>query len=79
MRNVAEMCFSANVPKARTGKINDFSYWDWVLGSYWYSYLFQVNDHMTICLYEKYIEKYMKASFNSACGMKYRSNCEKST
>ena len=59
-RNVAENCFSANVPKVlifgllvRTGTINDFSYWDWVLGSYWYSYLFQANDHMTLNLVHK--------------------------
>ena len=53
-RNVAEKCFPANVPKVlifdflvRTGTINEFSYYDWVLDSYWHSYLFQVNDHMT--------------------------------
>ena len=54
MRNVAKKCFSANVPKVfifglpvRTGTINDFSCKDWVLGSYWHSYMFQANDHMT--------------------------------
>ena len=29
----------------RTGTINYFSYYDWVLGSYWHSYLFQANDN----------------------------------
>ena len=40
-RNVAEKCFSENAPKVlifglvvRTGTINDFSYWDWVLQSW---------------------------------------------
>ena len=52
VRNVAEKWFSADVPKVlifgllvRKGTINDFSYYDWVLGSYWHSYLFQANDH----------------------------------
>ena len=46
MRNVTKKCFSANVPKVlifglpvRTGTINDFSCKDWVLGSYWQSYM----------------------------------------
>ena len=54
MRNVAEKCFTVNVLKVlffglllRTGTINDFLHSDWVLGSYWHSYLFQANDHMT--------------------------------
>ena len=40
MRNVAKKHFSTNVPKVlifgllvRTGTMNDFSYYDWVLGS----------------------------------------------
>ena len=50
MRNIAKKCFSVNVPKVLIfgmlvciGKINDFSYYDWVLDSYWHTYLFHAK------------------------------------
>ena len=53
MRNVGKKLFYENVLKVlifgllvRTGTINDFSYLDWVLGSYWHCYVFQVNDQL---------------------------------
>ena len=50
IRNMAKKYFSAKVPKVlifgllvRTGTRIAFSYYDWVLGSYWHSYLFQAK------------------------------------